>query len=164
MWLCLQTVSKEINKWRPLSCALIEYDSCPCKKRKLNIERNPRNGCTQGKGKWDPEKGVVCKWASPWVNQPQANYGLGCPASGAARKQMSALQASGDALFCHGSPSTLINEHCIESQRTQESLCGLYYNIAKHLHVKKETESYKLKTIIHFTKVWHYQHIAPRSV
>ena len=44
-------VSKEINKWRPLSCALIEYDSCPCKKRKLNTERNPRNGCTQGRGK-----------------------------------------------------------------------------------------------------------------
>ena len=66
---------------------------------------------------------------------------------------MSALQASGDALFCRGSPSTLTNEHCIESQRTQESLCGLYYNIAKHLHVKEETESYKPQTIIHLTQV-----------
>ena len=91
--------------------------------------------------------------ASPWENQPQAHHGLGCPASGAARKQMSALQASGDALFCHGSPSTLINKRYIESQSTQERLRGLCYNIAKHLHVKKETESYKLKTIIHFTKV-----------
>ena len=91
--------------------------------------------------------------ARPGENQPQAHYGLGCPASGAARKQMSALQASGDALFCHGSPSTLINEHHTESQSAQEHLRGLCYNIAKHLHVKEETESYKLKTIIHFTKV-----------
>lgn len=66
---------------------------------------------------------------------------------------MSALQASGDALFCHGSPSKLINKRYIESQSTQERLRGLYYNIAKHLHVKKEAESYKLKTIIHLTKV-----------
>ena len=91
--------------------------------------------------------------ASPWANQPQAHCGLGCPASGALRKQMSALQASGDALFCHGSPSKLINDRSIESQSTQERLRGLYYNIAKHLHVKKETENYKLKTIIHLTKV-----------
>lgn len=91
--------------------------------------------------------------ARPWENQLQAHYGLGCPASGAARKQMSALQASGDALFCHGSPSTLTNEHCIESQSTQERLRGLYYNIAKHLHVKEEMESYKPQTIIHLTQV-----------
>lgn len=84
---------------------------------------------------------------------PQAHCGLGCPASGAARKQMSALQASGDALFCHGSPSKLINKRYIESQSTQESLRGLYYDIAKHLHVKKEMESYKLKIIIYLTKV-----------
>lgn len=91
--------------------------------------------------------------ARPGENQPQAHHGLGCPASGAARKQMSALQASGDALFCHGSPSTLINEHHTESQSTQERLRGLCYNIAKHLHVKEETESYKPQTIIHLTQV-----------
>ena len=91
--------------------------------------------------------------ASPWENQPQAHHGLGCPASGAARKQMSALQASGDALFCHGSPSTLINKRHTESQSTQERLRGLCYNIAKHLHVKEETESYKTQTIIHLTQV-----------
>ena len=90
--------------------------------------------------------------ASPWENQPQPHHDLGCPASGAVRKQMSAIQASGDVGFCHGSPRKLIYKHYIECQTTKKSLHRFYYNIAKHSHVKKEKESYKLKTIIHLTK------------
>ena len=113
-------VFKEVNKLRPLSCALIQYDSCPCKKRKLNTERNPRDGCTQRKGQVRTQR----KWssasqgASPRETQAQPNYDLGCPASGAVRKQMSAIQASGDTLFGHGSPSKLIYKHYIECQTT----------------------------------------------
>lgn len=99
-------------------------------------------------GQGDPEKGVFA--SESLMNQPQAHYGLGCPASGAARKQMSALQTSGDALFLSWYLSKLINQRYIESQSTQERLRG-FDNIAKHLHVKKEAESYKLKTRIHFT-------------
>ena len=67
----------------------------------------------------DPEKVIVCKSRSKSLeNQPQPHYDLGCPASGAVRKQMSAIQASEDVRFCHGSPSKLIYKHYIECQST----------------------------------------------
>ena len=52
-----------------LSCALIEYDSRPCRKRKLKAERSPRNGCTRG-GNWGPEEGVVCTSGSKAWGEP----------------------------------------------------------------------------------------------
>ena len=121
MTISADRVFKEINKLRPLSCALIQYNSCACKKRKLNTERNPRNGCTQRKGQVRTQRKSLSasQGASPWENQPQPHHDLGCPASGAVRKQMSAIQASEDMRFCHGSPSKLIHKHYIEGQTTQ---------------------------------------------
>ena len=113
-------VFKETNNLRPVSCALIHYDSCPCKKRKLNTERNPRDGCPQRKDEVRTQRMwfSASQGASPLEDQPQPHYDLGCPASGAARKQMSAIRASGDTLFGHGSPSILIYKHYIECQAT----------------------------------------------
>lgn len=117
---CICRVFKEINKLRPSSCALIQYDPCPSVKRTLNTARNLGEGCTQRtgrvrtQGKWL----AASQGASPRQSQPQPHYDRGCPASGAARKQMSIVQPSEDMLFCHGSPSKLIHKHYIECQTT----------------------------------------------
>ena len=119
MWLYLQTVFKEINKLRPLSCALIQCDSCPCKKRKLTQKETPgRVHTEEGRVRTQRKSLAASQGAGPWENHPHPHHDLGCPASGAVRKQMSAIQASGDVRFCHGSPSKLIYKHYIEGQTT----------------------------------------------
>ena len=127
--------------------------------KEIEPERNPRDGCTQRMGQVRTQR----KWssasqgASPRETQAQPHYDLGCPASGAVRKQMSVVQASRDMLFCYGSPRKLIYKHYTEFQTTWKCLHGFYYNIAKHLHQTIKGKWQTQKTRTHLTKVWHYQ-------
>ena len=90
------------------------------KEKEIEHRKKPQEGCTQRKGQVRTQRKPLSasQGGSPWENQPQPHYDLGCPASGAIRKQMSAIQASGDVRFCHGSPSKLIYKHYIEGQTT----------------------------------------------
>ena len=112
-------VFKEMNILRPLSCALIQCDSCPCKKRKLTQKDTPgRVHTEEGQVRTQRKSLSASQGAGPWENHPHPHHDLGCPASGAVRKQMSAIRASRDVRFCHGSPSKLIYKHYIEGQTT----------------------------------------------